>query len=96
MRILDCLCVILTTHLYLQVKKAVDAVLSAFHDSAELANQFRKKTNRRSAYDKKSDQHDSEQKQLYESLETGEQELSQRFASDVRELGALMSVGDGP
>jgi hypothetical protein len=82
--------------LCLQVNKAVVAVLSAFHSSAELVDQLKKKLSRQSSLDKKGAQHDSEQKQLQVSLETGEKLLSQQFASDVRELGDIMDVGDGP
>lgn len=71
-----------------QVVGAVSAVVSAFHGGAELVAHIKKKHRKR-----KSEQAYKE-KQLQESLQTGETQVDQRYASDCRELGEYMRKGD--
>lgn len=72
-----------------QVIGAVSAVVSAFHGGAELVAHIKKKYKRR-----KSEQAYKE-RQLQESLQTGEVQVEQRYAADCRELGAYVKKGDG-
>ncbi|KAF2006901.1 hypothetical protein P154DRAFT_569597 [Amniculicola lignicola CBS 123094] len=76
----------------LEVIGAVAAVVSAFHGGAELVAHIKKKHRRRSS--KGQTQKDFEEKQLQDSLETGETEVGKRYTSDIKELGQLMRVGD--
>src|SRR4051812_27468967 len=73
--------------------RAGPAVVSAFHGGAELVAHIKKKHRRRSS--KTQTQQDFEEKQLQDSLETGETQVTQRFTSDVKELGEIVRVGDG-
>lgn len=77
----------------MQVIGAVAAVVSAFHGGSELVAHIKKKHRRRSS--KSQTQQEFEEKQLQDSLATGESQLVQRFASDVQELGDSVRVGDG-
>jgi hypothetical protein len=72
----------------LEVISAVSAVVSTFHGGAELVAHIKKKYKRR-----KSEQAYKE-KQLQESLQTGEVQVEQRYAADCRELGAYVKKGD--
>ncbi|OCK86368.1 hypothetical protein K432DRAFT_376868 [Lepidopterella palustris CBS 459.81] len=72
----------------LEVIGAVAAVVSAFHGGAELVAHIKKKHRKR-----KSEQAYKE-KQLQESLQTGEVQVEQRYASDCRELGEWVKRGD--
>lgn len=68
-------------------------MVSAFHGGAELVAHIKKKHRRRSS--KSRTQEEFEEKQLQNSLETGETQVVQRFASDVKELGEIVRIGDG-
>ncbi|KAF2204990.1 hypothetical protein GQ43DRAFT_437421 [Delitschia confertaspora ATCC 74209] len=72
----------------LEVVGAVAAVVSAFHGGAELVAHIKNKHRKR-----KSEQAYQE-KQLQESLETGETQVGQRFAADCKELGDIVKMGD--
>lgn len=76
-----------------QVVAAVAAVVSAFHGGAELLKIVKEKRRTRKARDQA--QQEWEEKLLQDSLVTGEQQISLRWAQDTRELGEYMRVGDG-
>lgn len=76
-----------------QVVAAVSAVVSAFHGGSELLKHIKKKRRARRARDQA--QQEFEEKQLQDSLVSGEQQIGLRYAQDRRELGDLMRVGDG-
>lgn len=72
---------------------AVAAVVSAFHGGAELVAHIKKKQRRRSS--KGRSQQEFEEKQLQDSLETGENQVGLRYTQDLNELGELIRIGDG-
>jgi hypothetical protein len=72
---------------------AVAAVVSAFHGGAELVAHIKKKQRRRSS--KGRSQQEFEEKQLQDSLETGETQVGLRYTQDLKELGELIRIGDG-
>ncbi|KAH7356239.1 hypothetical protein BKA66DRAFT_251634 [Pyrenochaeta sp. MPI-SDFR-AT-0127] len=76
----------------LEVVAAVSAVVSAFHGGSELLKHIKKKRRTRKARDQA--QQDFEERQLQDSLVSGEQQIGLRYAQDMRELGDLMRVGD--
>ncbi|KAH7139366.1 hypothetical protein B0J11DRAFT_575280 [Dendryphion nanum] len=76
----------------LEVVSAVAAVISAFHGGAELIAHIKKKHRRRSS--KSQTRQEFEEKQLQDSLETGEAQVVQRYATDMKELGEVIRVGD--
>ncbi|KAF1842560.1 uncharacterized protein K460DRAFT_188236 [Cucurbitaria berberidis CBS 394.84] len=76
----------------LEVVAAVSAVISAFHGGSELLKHIKTKRRTRKARDQA--QQEFEEKQLQESLVTGEQQIGFRYTQDMRELGDLMRVGD--
>jgi hypothetical protein len=71
---------------------AVAAVVSAFHGASELVAHLKKRHRKRS---KSQAQLEFEEKQLQDSLETGENVVAQRYTSDLKELGNIVRVGDG-
>jgi ribosomal protein L9 len=68
----------------------VSAVVSAFHAGSELLKHVQQR--RRKARAK---QQEFEEKQLQDSLISGEQQISFRYTQDVREFGDIVRVGDG-
>ncbi|KAF2473084.1 uncharacterized protein BDR25DRAFT_302100 [Lindgomyces ingoldianus] len=73
----------------LEVVGAVAAVVSAFHGGAELVAHIKKKRRRRSK-----SQQEFEEKQLQDSLQTGETTVGQRYVADIKELGEIVRIGD--
>lgn len=68
----------------------MSAVINAFHEASELLKHIkakRRKTHRALQ--------EFEEKQLQDSLVSGEQQIGFRYAQDMRELGDAMRVGDG-
>ena len=63
------------------------------HGGAELIAHIKKKRRRRSS--KSQSQQDFEEKQLQDSLHTGETQVAQRFEAQIRELGDIVRIGDG-
>ncbi|KAF1948045.1 hypothetical protein EJ02DRAFT_417523 [Clathrospora elynae] len=76
----------------LEVFAAVSAVISAFHGGSELLKHVKQKRRTRKARDLA--QQEWEEKQLQESLVSGEQQIDLRYKQDLRELGDFMRVGD--
>jgi hypothetical protein len=74
----------------IEVVAAVSAVVSAFHAGSELLKHVKSK--RRKA---RQAQQDFEEKQLQDSLVSGEQQIGSRYAQDMRQFGDLVRVGDG-
>lgn len=73
-----------------QVIAAVSAVVSAFHAGNELLQHVKAKRRKARAQA----QQEFEEKQLQESLVSGEQQIGYRYAQDMREMGDLVRVGD--
>ncbi|KAF2815404.1 uncharacterized protein BDZ99DRAFT_472681 [Mytilinidion resinicola] len=71
-----------------QVIGAVAAVVSAFHGGAELVAQMKKK------HKKRKGEQAYKEKQLQESLQSGEIQVETRYAADCRELGEYVKRGD--
>ena len=71
----------------------MSAVISAFHGGSELLKHIKTKRRARKARDQA--QQEFEERQLQDSLVTGEQQIGLRYTQDMRELGDLMRVGDG-
>ncbi|CAO2658266.1 Nn.00g059890.m01.CDS01 [Neocucurbitaria sp. VM-36] len=76
----------------IEVVAAVSAVISAFHGGSELLKHIKAKRRTRKLRDQA--QQEFEEKQLQDSLVTGEQQIGLRYMQDMRELGDLMRVGD--
>ncbi|KAF2133569.1 hypothetical protein P153DRAFT_353902 [Dothidotthia symphoricarpi CBS 119687] len=74
----------------LEVVAAVSAVISAFHGGSELLKHLKQK--RRNA--RTQAQQEFEERQLQDSLETGEHQIGFRYAQDMKELGDHIRVGD--
>jgi hypothetical protein len=74
-----------------QVVAAVSAVISAFHGGSELLKHIKQKRRKARAQA----QQEFEEKQLQDSLDSGEQQISLRYTKDVRELGDYARIGDG-
>jgi hypothetical protein len=72
----------------LETSHTVAAVLSVFHNAADLTKQISKKTKK-----KKSEQA-MRQKWLLETLESGELQISQKYSQYLQELGDRYKVGD--
>jgi len=66
----------------------VSAIVSVFHNAADLMKQILKKS-------KKKGELAMKQKWLLESLESGELQISQRYSQHYQELGARFKAGDG-
>ena len=73
----------------IETAHTVAAVLSVFHNAADLMKQISKKTKK-----KKSEQA-FKQKFLLETLEAGEIQISQRYGQYLEELGDGFKTGDG-
>jgi hypothetical protein len=74
----------------IEVVAAVSAVVSAFHAGSELLKHVKSK--RRKA---RQAQQEFEEKQLQDSLVSGEQQIGSRYAQDMRQFGDAIRVGDG-
>jgi hypothetical protein len=74
----------------LEVVAAVSAIVSAFHGGSELLKHIKEKRRK-----SRRAQQEFEEKQLQDSLISGEQQISFRYAQDMREFGDLIGVGDG-
>lgn len=74
----------------IEVVAAVSAVISAFHGGSELIKHIKAKRRRA-----RQAQQEFEEKQLQDSLVSGEQQISTRYEQDIRQFGDLMRVGDG-
>jgi hypothetical protein len=72
----------------IEVVAAVSAIISAFHGGSELLKHIKEKR-------RKSRKQELEEKQLQDSLVSGEQQIGFRYAQDMREFGDLMRIGDG-
>ncbi|KAH7070191.1 hypothetical protein FB567DRAFT_215967 [Paraphoma chrysanthemicola] len=73
----------------LEVVAAVSAVVSAFHGGSELVKHIKAKRRK-----SRQTQQEFEEKQLQDSLVSGEQQIGFRYAQDMRQFGDLMRVGD--
>ncbi|KAF1933024.1 uncharacterized protein M421DRAFT_1593 [Didymella exigua CBS 183.55] len=73
-----------------EVVAAVSAVVSAFHAGSELLKHIKAKRRKSRAQA----QQDFEEKQLQDSLASGEQQVGYRYTQDVREMGDVVRVGD--
>ncbi|KAF2501508.1 hypothetical protein BU16DRAFT_201395 [Lophium mytilinum] len=71
-----------------QVVGAVAAVVSAFHGGAELVTQIKKK------HKKRKGEQAYKEKQLQESLQSGEVQIETRYGADCREMGEYVKRGD--
>jgi hypothetical protein len=74
----------------IEIVAAVSAIISAFHGGSELLKHIKAKRRK-----SRQAQQELEEKQLEESLVSGEQQIGFRYAQDMREFGDLMRVGDG-
>jgi hypothetical protein len=74
----------------IEVVAAVSAVVSAFHAGSELLKHIKAKRRK-----SRQAQQEFEEKQLQESLVSGEQQIVVRYAQDMRQFGDLVRVGDG-
>jgi hypothetical protein len=77
----------------IEVVAAVSAIISAFHGGSELLKHIKAK--RRRVRQAQQSQQELEEKQLEDSLESGEQQIGFRWAQDQREFGDLIRIGDG-
>ncbi|KAH4972860.1 hypothetical protein HBI18_088230 [Parastagonospora nodorum] len=73
----------------IEVVAAVSAIISAFHGGSELLKHIKAKRRK-----SRQAQQDFEEKQLQDSLVSGEQQIGYRYAQDMREFGDLMRIGD--
>ncbi|KZM24042.1 uncharacterized protein EKO05_0004608 [Ascochyta rabiei] len=73
-----------------EVVAAVSAIVSAFHAGSELLKHIKAKRRKARAQA----QQEFEEKQLQDSLVSGEQQIGSRYAQDMREMGDLVRVGD--
>jgi hypothetical protein len=74
----------------IEVVAAVSAIISAFHGGSELLKHIKAKRRK-----SRQAQQEFEEKQLQDSLVSGEQQIGFRYAQDMREFGDLMRIGDG-
>jgi hypothetical protein len=74
-----------------QVVAAVSAIISAFHGGSDLLKHIKQKRRKARAQA----QQDFEEKQLQNSLDSGELQIGLRYTQDIRELGDYVRVGDG-
>ncbi|KAF2828760.1 hypothetical protein CC86DRAFT_404650 [Ophiobolus disseminans] len=74
----------------LEVVAAVSAVVSAFHGGSELLKHIKAKRRVKA----QQAQQEFEEKQLQDSLVSGEQQIALRYDQDLRQFGDLMRVGD--
>jgi hypothetical protein len=75
----------------IEVVVAVSAIISAFHGGSELLKHIKAKRRK----SRQAQQQEFEEKQLQNSLVSGEQEIGFRYAQDIREFGDLIRIGDG-
>ncbi|KAF2632367.1 hypothetical protein BU25DRAFT_406909 [Macroventuria anomochaeta] len=73
-----------------EVVAAVSAVVSAFHAGSELLKHIKAKRRKARA----AAQQEFEEKQLQDSLISGEQQIGFRYTQDMREMGDVVRVGD--
>jgi hypothetical protein len=69
----------------------VSAIISAFHGGSDLLKHIKQKRRKARAQA----QQDFEEKQLQNSLDSGELQIGLRYTQDIRELGDYVRVGDG-
>jgi hypothetical protein len=74
----------------IEVVAAIAAIISAFHGGAELLKHVKGKRRK-----SRQAQQEFEEKQLQDSLLSGEQQIGFRYAQDMREFGDLIRIGDG-
>lgn len=74
----------------LEVVGCIAAVVSAFHGGAELVKAIKKKHKKR-----KDVERDFQEKQLQESLEQGEKQVSVRYCAEYDVFGYAFRAGDG-
>jgi hypothetical protein len=74
----------------IEVVAAVSAIISAFHGGSELLKHIKAKRRKT-----RQGQQEFEEKQLQDSLVSGEQRIGFRYAQDLKEYGDLMRIGDG-
>jgi hypothetical protein len=74
----------------IEVVAAVSAIISAFHGGTELLKHVKAKRRK-----SRQARQEFEEKQLQDSLLSGEQQIGFRYAQDMREFGDLIRVGDG-
>ncbi|KIW08099.1 uncharacterized protein PV09_01037 [Verruconis gallopava] len=72
----------------LETSHVIAAVLSVFHNAADLTKQISKKSK------KKKSEHALRLKWLLETLESGEVQISQRYSQYLQELGERFRLGD--
>ncbi|KAF1953518.1 hypothetical protein CC80DRAFT_507031 [Byssothecium circinans] len=82
---------LLTTESALKVFAAVAAVVSAFHQGAELISQIDRSRLRRDSNSE--DDHEDERRRLQVSLETAESLIGYRYAADIDKVGDI-GLGD--
>jgi hypothetical protein len=75
----------------LELAHTVAAVISVFHNGAELMKQICKRTKKK----KKAGDEATVQKLLLETLESGEVQISQKYGRSLDEIGPRFKVGDG-
>jgi hypothetical protein len=68
----------------------VSAIISAFHGASDLLKHIKKRRKARAQA-----QQDFEEKQLQNSLDSGELQIGLRYTQDIRELGDYVRIGDG-
>ncbi|OSS54426.1 hypothetical protein B5807_00549 [Epicoccum nigrum] len=73
-----------------EVVAAVSAVISAFHAGSELLKHIKAKRRKARA----AAQQEFEEKQLQDSLVSGEQQIGFRYTQDMREMGDVVRIGD--
>ncbi|KAF3007436.1 hypothetical protein E8E13_003642 [Curvularia kusanoi] len=73
-----------------EVVAAVSAVVSAFHAGSELLKHIKAKRRKARA----AAQQEFEEKQLQDSLVSGEQQIGFRYTQDMREMGDAVRIGD--
>ena len=74
----------------LDIAQIVPAVVSCFHNAADLTKQLSKKSKKR-----RGSETGIRLKILLESLEAGEIKISQKYSQHFEELGSVFKVGDG-
>lgn len=74
----------------IEVVAAVSAIISAFHGGSELLKLIKEKRRK----SRQAQQQQLEEKQLQDSLVSGEQQINSRYGQDIKEFGDLMRVGD--
>jgi hypothetical protein len=74
----------------IEVVAAISAIISAFHGGTELLKHVKAKRRK-----SRQARQEFEEKQLQDSLLSGEQQIGFRYAQDMREFGDLIRIGDG-